>query len=73
MDAIGFGATLARGESVTLDVVGGTASCDPSLGYALPPGSYEVRVRVQVQTTHDNAPTEVAYMLSDPVPLTIVP
>ena len=75
MDAIGFGATLARGESVTLDVVGGTASCDPSLGYALPPGSYEVRVQVQVQvqTMHDNAPTEVAYLLSDPVPLTIVP
>jgi hypothetical protein len=73
MDAIGFGATLAPGESVTLDVVGGTASCDPALGYALPPGPYEVRVRVDVQTAHDNAPTEVAYLLSDPVPLTVVP
>jgi hypothetical protein len=73
MDAMGFGARLAPGESVTLDVVGGTASCDPALGYALPPGSYEVRVRVLVQTQHDNAPTEVSYLLSEPVPLTIVP
>jgi hypothetical protein len=73
MDAIGFGARLAPAEAVTLDVIGGTASCDPVLGYALPPGSYEVRVRVHVQTMHDNAPTEVSYLLSEPVPLTIVP
>jgi hypothetical protein len=53
--------------------VGGTASCDPALGYALPPGDYEVRVPVVQLTMHDNAPTEVSYVLSEPVPLTITP
>jgi hypothetical protein len=71
MDSIGFGKRLAPGESVTLDVIGGTASCDPAIGYALPADAYEVRVRIDVQTTHDNAPTTVAYLLSDPVALTI--
>jgi hypothetical protein len=73
MDDIGYGATIAPGGSITLDVVGGTASCDPALGWALPPGSYEVRVQVEVYTMHDNAPTEVGYVLSPPVPLTIAP
>jgi hypothetical protein len=73
MDAVGFGKRLAPGESVDLELVGGTASCDPVLGYALPPGQYEVRVPVVVLTGHDNAPTEVSYILSEAVPLTIVP
>jgi hypothetical protein len=73
MDDIGYGATIAPGESITLDVVGGTASCDPALGWALPPGSYEARVQVEVYTMHDNAPTEVGYVLSPPAPLSIVP
>jgi len=73
LDAIGFGKRLAPGESVDLEVVGGTASCDPALGYALPPGDYEVRVPVVQLTMHDNAPTEVSYVLSEPVPLTITP
>jgi len=73
LDAIGFGKRLAPGESVDLEVVGGTASCDPALGYALPSGDYEVRVPVVQLTMHDNAPTEVSYILSGPVPLTITP
>jgi len=73
MDAVGFGKLLAPGESVDLELVGGTASCDPALGYALPPGQYEVRVPVVVQTSHDNAPTEISYILTEAVPLTIVP
>jgi hypothetical protein len=73
LDAIGFGKRLAPGESVDLEVVGGTASCDPDLGYALPPGDYEVRVPVIQLTMHDNAPTELSYVLSEPVPLTITP
>jgi hypothetical protein len=73
MDAVGFGKLLPPGESVELELVGGTASCDPALGYALPPGQYEVRVPVVLLTSHDNAPTEVAYILSEAVPLTIVP
>lgn len=73
MDAVGFGKRLAPGESVDLELVGGTASCDPALGYALPPGQYEVRVPVVLLTLHDTAPTDVSYILSDAVPLTIVP
>lgn len=73
LDAIGFGKRLAPGESVDLEVVGGTASCDPALGYALPPGAYEVRVPVVQLTMRDAAPTEVSYVLSEPVPLTVVP
>ena len=73
MDAIGYGARLEPGGSVSLDVVGGTASCDPALGYALPPGLYEVRVPVVQLTMHDIAPTEVSYVLSGPIPLTIAP
>lgn len=73
MDAVGFGKRLAPGESVDLELVGGTASCDPALGYALPPGQYEVRVPVVVLTDQGNAPTKVEYILSEAVPLTIVP
>ncbi|HEX4897852.1 MAG TPA: hypothetical protein VFV53_05775 [Candidatus Limnocylindrales bacterium] len=69
----GFGGNLAPGESLGFDVLGGTASCDPAIGYALPPGSYEVRVPIDQYTMHDDAPTEVSYLLSEPVPLTIVP
>ncbi|HEX5590799.1 MAG TPA: hypothetical protein VFX65_10965, partial [Candidatus Limnocylindrales bacterium] len=69
----GYGGTLAPGESLVFDVLGGTASCDPALGYALPPGSYDVRVIVDAYTMHETAPTEFAYLLSEPVPLTIVP
>jgi hypothetical protein len=35
------------GETEHLDVVGTTASCAPALGYALPPGTYDVRVNLE--------------------------
>ena len=70
---VGLGQVLAPRDSVDIDVLGGTASCDPALGYALPPGQYEVRAVIDVLTMHDNAPTEIEYILSDPAPLTIVP
>lgn len=70
---VGLGRVLEPLESIDIDVLGGTASCDPALGYALPPGTYEVRAVVDVLTMHDNAPTDVAYILSEPVLLTIVP
>jgi hypothetical protein len=69
----GFGGNLGPSESLSFDLLGGTASCDPALGYALPPGRYDVRVPVDQYTMHENAPTEISYLLSDPVPLTIVP
>lgn len=40
-------ADLEPGESIDIDVIGGTASCDPDLGYALPPGEYEVRAALE--------------------------
>jgi hypothetical protein len=73
MDAVGFGERLAPGESVDLELVGGTASCDPLLGYVLPPGEYEVRVPVIVLTPRANAPTGISYVLTEAVPLTILP
>ena len=42
----GLGGTLAPGESMDIEVVGGTASCLPDLGYALPPGEYDVRAAI---------------------------
>jgi hypothetical protein len=70
---VGAGQVLGPLETIDIDVVGGTASCDPALGYALPPGQYDVRAVVDVLTMHDNAPTDIGYILSDPAPLTIVP
>jgi hypothetical protein len=70
---VGLSRVLGPRDSVDIDVLGGTASCDPALGYALPPGQYEVRAIVDVLTMHDNAPTEIEYILSDPAPLTIGP
>ena len=45
---VGDGATLQPGESHTIPVVAATASCDPNLGFALPPGQYEVIAPVVV-------------------------
>ncbi|TAK00486.1 MAG: hypothetical protein EPO36_08535 [Chloroflexota bacterium] len=70
---VGAGKVLGPLESIDIDVVGGTASCDPALGYALPPGSYEVRAVVDAYAMHDNGPTDIGYILSEAAPLTIVP
>jgi hypothetical protein len=70
---VGFGDVLQPGESVELDALGGTASCDPALGYALPPGTYDVRAQVDQYTMHENAPTETRYLVSDSAALTIAP
>lgn len=70
---VGAGKVLGPLESIDIDVLGGTASCDPALGYGLPPGLYEVRAVIDVLTMHDNAPTDIGYILSDPAPLTMVP
>jgi len=42
----GGGPHLTAGESSTIPVVGGTARCDGGIGSALPPGTYQVVVRV---------------------------
>lgn len=70
---VGLGGLLQPGDTFDIQVIGGTASCNTALGYALPPGAYEVRVPVVLLAMHDNAPTEVSYLLSAPVPLTVFP
>ena len=50
-----------------------TASCEPSLGYALPPGLYDVRVTVEQYAHPDVNGVVVTYLLSEPVALEITP
>ena len=66
---VGMGGPLAPGASLDIDMVGATASCDPALGWALPPGTYEVRAVLEWNGDADGLKS----ILSDPVPLTIVP
>ncbi len=70
---VGAGGTLQPGETLDIGVLGGTASCDPTLGYALPPGSYDVRVRVDQYAHPEATGVVITYLLSDPVPLEITP
>jgi hypothetical protein len=67
---VGVGAELGPGESIDIEVVGGTASCDPALGYALPPADYEVRVPVE-QYEYSDGGFELHAILSDAVTLTV--
>jgi hypothetical protein len=67
---VGIGAELGPGESIDVDVLGGTASCDPDLGYALPPGDYEVRAPVE-QYEYPEDRFERHAILSEPTPLTV--
>jgi hypothetical protein len=69
---VGAGGELLPGASKELGIVGGTASCDPDLGYALPPGDYEVIVLVD-QYAYPNDEFQLSYLASDPVPLTVEP
>jgi hypothetical protein len=61
-------ANLAPGEQIALRMVFGTAACDPSQGYALPPGTYDVRSVVSEETPGDEGST----WLSDPARLRVV-
>ena len=70
ISGVGVGAELGPGESIDIDVVGGTASCVPDLGYALPPGDYEVRVAVD-QYEYPEGGFEFHAILSEPTPLTV--
>lgn len=68
----GVGAELAPGDFIDIDVLGGTASCDPALGYRLPPGRYEVRTPVD-QYEYPGGEFEQHAILSSPTPLVITP
>lgn len=63
-------ADLAPGESIDIEVIGGTASCDPELGYMLPPGAYEVRAATE-QYAHPDGQFELRGILSEPASLKV--
>lgn len=49
---VGITATLAPGESKELEMLVGTASCDASVGFAVPPGDYEV-ITIAIDAAED--------------------
>ena len=59
---VGIDVDLAPGASAELPVVSGTASCDPALGYLLPPGDYQVVIEV---------PYRLDSVASAPLPIVI--
>jgi hypothetical protein len=65
---------LAPGEQDSLTMVFGTAACDPSQGYALPPGIYEVRAELPAayRETDESEMAPGPIRLSDPARLRIV-
>ena len=70
---VGAGGTLQPGGTLDIGVLGGTASCDPSIGYALPPGLYDVRVPVDQYARPEPEGVVISYLLSDRVPLEVTP
>ena len=64
---VGRSATLPPGGEIALDVVFGTASCDVDLGYALPPGEYDLVAEVDVRDRDSQGlPTDARYIVSAP-------
>ncbi len=64
----GYSKLLGRGETVEFDAAGGTASCDLSLGYVLPAGTYEARALVDFQ----DATFELGHFWSEPTTIEVV-
>ena len=62
---VGIGVDLGPGESMELPLVVSTASCDPQLGYALPPGDYELVAAV----SHSDGDNTTLH--SAPVPIVV--
>jgi hypothetical protein len=71
---VGRGELLQPGATISMDIIGGTASCDPAVGYAVPPGLAQVVVPVEVllRPNPNDAP-DIVYILSEPVPIRILP
>jgi len=61
--------TLAPGQSRDVPVFGGTASCDPALGYVLPIGHYEARATIDFSPPDGSG---VHVFWSDPLPVEVV-
>lgn len=64
---VGISADLAPGASRELPALFGTASCDPGVGYALPPGGYEVLVVVPISLSEGTN----LELLTSSAPLTV--
>jgi hypothetical protein len=67
---IGMSAVLLPGQSQGLKLMGGTASCDPSIGFALPPGLYDVVTQVLGPET--SGPNATVRLSAGPIELRIV-
>ena len=70
---VGVGGTLAPGESSEIAVLVGTASCEPGLGYTLPPGQYQVLVPVVVLYPQRAGDPTINQLVTRPAALTVVP
>ncbi len=73
IDGVGAGGTLVPGATIDVEVVGGTASCLADLGYALPPGDYDVRAAIDQYERPAAGGVIVRYLLSAPATLTVTP
>jgi hypothetical protein len=65
IDDVGIAVDLDPGESMKLPLVTSTASCDPQLGYQLPPGNYQLIAEVQQSNG------AVTTLHSEPLPIVI--
>ena len=68
---VGFGGTLRPGDHSTLTGLVSTASCDATLGYALPPGRYTVRFLFGGYDYTANGGQKADQFMSTPIPLRI--
>ena len=68
---MGWGAQLLPGESTEVQGGGGTASCDLSLGYMVPPGAYQARALVDyVHETGEDR--EIRHFFGEPLLVEVV-
>lgn len=70
---VGAGKRLAPGEEMDLTLLFGTASCDPALGYALPPGEYDLVAEVDLHESAGTSTRRVRHLVSEPVRFEIPP
>jgi hypothetical protein len=69
---VGLSPMLQPGESTDIPVYIGTESCDPSLGYTLLPGQYEVLAVVVVHPPQAPGDPTVNQLVTSPATLTVV-
>jgi hypothetical protein len=69
-----FRERLSPNESASASLLGGTASCDVSLGYSVAPGTYDVRAIVErLEPPLGTGGTSRVWFLSRPTPITVTP